>query len=497
MLFNSMHFFVFFPIVLLIYYIIPKKTRYVWLLVCSYYFYMCWNAKYALLIGTSTIVTFFSGLFIEYFSQKENDKVKIWGMRTTVFLSFFINLGILIVFKYLDWILGNINALFGQDISMPFSLVLPVGISFYTFQALSYTVDVYRKDITAEKNILKYALFVSFFPQLVAGPIERSKNLLEQVRDLSVRQLWNGRKVLEGFIIMVWGYFMKLVIADRISILVDNVFDHYFMHNSVALFLGALGFTIQIYCDFASYSTIAVGAAKIMGFELMENFDTPYFSKSIKEFWRRWHISLSGWFRDYLYIPLGGNRKGKFRTYANLMITFLVSGLWHGASWHYVIWGGIHGLYQIIGDILSPIKKKILIMGNVNTSAISYRIGQTLLTFFMVMLAWIFFRAETLGDAVKYIIRLFSQFDPWSLFNGNIYTYGLNRFQMNILLFSLVLLFLISLIKKLKKLNLAEFLMTQGFVFRWGTVLFLILFIYVFGMYGEGFDAKQFIYFQF
>lgn len=497
MLFNSMHFFVFFPIVLLIYYIIPKKARYVWLLICSYYFYMCWNAKYALLMATSTIITFFSGLFIEYFSQKDDDKVKKWGMRTTVFLSFFINLGILIVFKYLDWILGNINALFGQDISIPFSLVLPVGISFYTFQALSYTVDVYRKDVTAEKNIFKYALFVSFFPQLVAGPIERSKNLLEQVRDLSVRQLWNGRKVLEGFIIMVWGYFMKLVIADRISLLVDNVFDHYFMHNSVALFLGALGFTIQIYCDFASYSTIAVGAAKIMGFELMENFNTPYFSKSIKEFWRRWHISLSGWFKDYLYIPLGGNRKGKFRTYMNLMITFLVSGLWHGASWHYVIWGGIHGLYQIIGDILSPIKKKILIMGNVNTSAISYRIGQTLLTFFMVMLAWIFFRAETLGDAVKYIIRLFSQFDPWSLFNGNIYTYGLNRFQMNILIFSLVLLFLISLIKKLKNLNLAEFLMTQGFVFRWGTVLFLILFIYVFGMYGEGFDAKQFIYFQF
>lgn len=497
MLFNSMHFFVFFPVVLLIYYIIPQKVRYIWLLICSYYFYMCWNAKYALLIGTSTVVTFFSGIFIEYFNEKDNITIKRWGTRGTVFLSFFINLGILIVFKYLDWILGNINILFRQDITMPFNLVLPVGISFYTFQALSYTVDVYRKEITAEKNILKYALFVSFFPQLVAGPIERSGNLLEQVRNLSTRKMWNGSKVTEGFIIMVWGYFMKLVIADRISILVDNVFDFYFMHNSVALIMGAIGFSIQIYCDFASYSTIAIGAAKIMGFELMENFDTPYFSRSIKEFWRRWHISLSGWFRDYLYIPLGGNRRGKNRTHVNIMITFFVSGLWHGASWHYVVWGGIHGLYQVIGAILTPIKRKIIKRCNVNTNAISYRIGQTLLTFMMVGIAWIFFRAETLVDALKYIVRMFGHLDPWSLFNGDIYTYGLNHYQMNILVFSLILLFMISLIRKVKKLNVAEFLMTQGFVFRWGTVLFLILFIYVFGMYGEGFDAKQFIYFQF
>ena len=298
---------------------------------------------------------YLSGLCLSYL--KKNPLRKL-----VVALSFISNLGILVFYKYFDFILENINLILEklnvQLVSNPFDIILPVGISFYTFQALSYTVDVYRKEIEAEKNPLKYALFVSFFPQLVAGPIERSKNLLNQIKHMDKMKLWNYDRVANGVIMMVWGMFQKMVIADRVSIFVDAVYDNLHAVGTMETVFAAVGFSIQIFCDFAAYSTIAIGAAKVMGFELMENFDTPYFATSIKDFWRRWHISLSTWFRDYLYIPMGGNRKGKFRKYFNLMVTFFVSGLWHGASWNYVVWGGLHGFYQVIGEVTEPVRKK-------------------------------------------------------------------------------------------------------------------------------------------
>jgi D-alanyl-lipoteichoic acid acyltransferase DltB (MBOAT superfamily) len=229
----------------------------------------------------------------------------------------------------------------GFAVKVPaFDLLLPVGISFYTFQALSYTIDVYRKDVVPEKNIFRYALFVSFFPQLVAGPIERSGRLLTQLKELDNRRLWSYDSIVRGCIVAIWGFFLKMVISDRISIFVDTVWDNYQNYGTIMLLLAACGFSIQIYCDFAGYSAIAIGVSKIMGINLMENFDTPYFSRNIKEFWRRWHISLSTWFKDYLYIPLGGSRCTAIRNSINIMITFLISGLWHGAGWRFVIWGG-------------------------------------------------------------------------------------------------------------------------------------------------------------
>lgn len=356
MQFNSFDFLCFFPIVIAIYFVIPRKTRYLWLLAASYYFYMGWNPKYALLIAFSTVVTYFSGIFIEKINNRISDKNEtdeeykkaIRQKKQVVAVSFTVNLLILVFFKYFDFLLGNINGIlsrFGISIvEKPFDVLLPVGISFYTFQALSYTMDVYRNEIKAEKNILKYALFVSFFPQLVAGPIERSKNLLKQIETVHTFDLWNYERITKGLTVMLWGFFQKMVIADRIAILVDNVYDKYWLYGSSALILATILFAFQIYCDFGSYSNIAIGAAEVMGFSLMENFDTPYFSTSIKEFWRRWHISLSTWFRDYLYIPLGGNRKGTFRKYLNLIITFLVSGLWHGASWSFIVWGDTRSL---------------------------------------------------------------------------------------------------------------------------------------------------------
>ena len=494
MLFNSLDFLIFFPIVVLIYFIIPKKIRYIWLLVASYYFYMCWNAKYALLIGVSTLITYLSGLFL--------GKIQKTGLRKLVVaVSFISNLGILVFYKYTDFILDNVNLMLQkanvQIVTNPFDIILPVGISFYTFQALSYTMDVYRKEIEAEKNPLRYALFVSFFPQLVAGPIERSKNLLNQVKSIEKIKVWNYDRVVNGAVMMVWGLFQKMVIADRISIYVDAVYKNLHAVGSLETIFAAIGFSIQIYCDFAAYSTIAIGAAKVMGFELMENFDTPYFAASIKEFWRRWHISLSTWFRDYLYIPLGGNRKGKIRKYINLMVTFLVSGLWHGASWNFVVWGGLHGLYQILGEIFAPLRNKVVKITKTNQTVFSYKLGQILFTFSLTTLTWVFFRAKTLGEAMLFFERMFTRWNPWVFFNEGMYKFGLDRREVNILFVALIVMLLVEVVKYTKNKVISDFILEQNLWFRWVTVMGLIIATLVYGEYGVAFDSNQFIYFQF
>lgn len=494
MLFNSLDFLIFFPIVILIYFVIPRRIKHIWLLVASYYFYMCWSPKYAILIAVSTIITFLSGVLIDDIRRASNNTKK---MKLVVAFSFITNIGILAFFKYLDWLLESAACVFGADLSLPFSIVLPVGISFYTFQALSYTVDVYRDNVRVERDLFKYALFVSFFPQLVAGPIERSGNLLKQIRAVGKKNLVSFDKIKSGLMLMIWGFFLKMVIADRAAIVVDNVFKNFKHYHASGLILGIICFSVQIYCDFASYSTIAVGAAKVMGFELSENFNTPYFAMSIKEFWQRWHISLSTWFKDYLYIPLGGNRCSKFKNYFNLMITFIVSGLWHGANWTFVVWGALHGIYQIFGNATLTIRKKLLRAVNASVDTITFKMSKVILNFILVSFAWIFFRSESVADAVIYIKRIFTCPDIWSLFDGRLYKYGLNQFQMHVLAVSLLVLFIFSLIKRFKNMNFDEFLNSQGFIFKCLTMIVLVVVIIVYGRYGAGFDAKQFIYFQF
>lgn len=300
---------------------------------------MCWNAKYALLLFTSTLITYISGILIDRANKLQNKKKSVFWKKTWVVLSFLSNLSILALFKYSVFLIDGANAILEKfQIQIPvFDLVLPVGISFYTFQALSYTMDIYRNEVTAEKNLAKYALFVSFFPQLVAGPIERSKNLLLQINE---RHKFDYENVKDGFLLILWGFFQKIVIADRVAILVNEVYGNYENYGGFQLIVATIFFAIQIYCDFSGYSDIAIGTAQMMGFRLMKNFKQPYFSQSVAEFWRRWHISLSTWFKDYLYIPLGGNKNGKLKKYFNLMIVFLISGLWHGANWTFVGWGG-------------------------------------------------------------------------------------------------------------------------------------------------------------
>lgn len=493
MLFNSLQFAVFFPAAVLLYFIVPKKLRCAWLLAASYVFYMSANPKYAVLLLFMTVVTYTGALLLEKTQKKYRKPV--------LFLTFAAALAVLALFKYLDFLLGNLNTLLGAlnagFVAQPFSLALPVGISFYTFQALGYLADVYRADTKAERNFLRYGLFVSFFPVILSGPIERSGNLLRQIRELPEKKLWNFERVTGGLTLMLFGLFQKMVIADRIAILANQVFDNYRMYEMFGLTVGAVAYTIQIYCDFASYSMMALGAAKVLDFRIMENFDTPYFSRSMREFWRRWHISLSSWFRDYVYIPLGGSRCGKLRRYFNLMVTFLVSGLWHGASWSFVVWGGIHGLYQIVGYELKGVKEKIHQRLHTKTEALSYRLGQVLVTFGLTAFAWIFFRAPGIGDALSYIRRMVTKPDLWSFFNGELYNLGLDRTEMNILFVSLAVLFLTELVRYFRKQLPDAFLAEQNLWFRWAVLLGLIASVAVFGVYGPGYQASQFIYFQF
>ena len=494
MLFNSADFMIFFPIVVLIYFVVPKKIRYIWLLIASYYFYMSWNVKYALLMVASTGITWLGALLVE--RQKGAGRRKL--LLTGTLLG---NLSILFFFKYFGFFWSNLARVLGifhiQLAGNPFSFLLPVGISFYTFQTLGYVIDVYRGNIETEKNPLRYALFVSFFPQLVAGPIERSGRLMGQLRDIHRAALWNYDRVASGLMQMLWGLFQKMVIADRLSIFVDAVFKYPQAMGTVETVLGAAAFSVQIYCDFAGYSCIAIGAARVMGIELMENFNTPYFACNIADFWRRWHISLSTWLRDYLYIPLGGSRCGRIKKYCNLMITFLFSGLWHGASWTYVIWGGLHGLYQILGDLLRPVRQWIIEKCGIKTQVISYRGGQMLVVFALTGFAWIFFRAESVRQAGYYVKQMFTHWNPWVLFDGTIYGYGLDQRETHILLVALLVLLLVDLLQYFKKMELGRFLLEQNLWFRWSVLILLVIGVLVYGEYGIKFSSGQFIYFAF
>lgn len=487
MLFNSIEFLIFFPIVLIIYYIVPAKLKNLWLLLASYYFYMSWNAKYAILILISTVITYLSGLFLEKVSRK----------KLVVALSFISNLGILFYFKYTNFALYTLQGALSKiniELNVPtFDILLPVGISFYTFQALSYTMDVYRGEIYAEKNFLRYALFVSFFPQLVAGPIERSKNLLKQ---LAVPQPFSPKRFQEGFLLMLWGYFLKLVLADRIALFVDSVYREYDTHPGWYIVLASVLFAFQIYCDFAGYSTIAMGAAWILGIKLMENFNAPYLNTTVASFWRDWHISLTTWFKDYLYIPLGGSRKGKLRKYINEMIVFLVSGLWHGASISFVIWGGLNGLYQVIGEFLNPIRKKISNFLNINKASAGYKFVSAFITFILVDFAWIFFRAQSAPVAFGVIKQMFSINNIWVLFDGSLYECGLDMKNFKLMLAALLILLAADVAKK-KGIVIRDIIIRQDAWFRYLFIPVSIALILIFGKYGPAYDSAAFIYFQF
>lgn len=487
MLFNSIDFLVFFPIVTIIFFLIPRKLRVLWLLVASYYFYMCWNPKYAMLIAVSTAITFLSGLMMEKLKSKH-------GKKLVIAVSLVSNLAILGIFKYANFALQTLshitNRLGMGTIDKRLDLLLPVGISFYTFQALSYTIDVYRGNTIAERNIVRYALFVSFFPQLVAGPIERSGNLLCQIQQISEAKLWEFGRVRDGLLLMLWGLFQKLVIADRASILVNQVYGNYKNYGFFELAIASVLFAFEIYCDFGGYTNIARGTARVMGFSLMQNFRQPYFAVSIRDFWRRWHISLTSWFTDYLYIPLGGNRKGVVWQYFNIMIVFGISGLWHGASWHFVAWGLLHAAYQIIGNLKNRIKKKLEMKDDIHCS-FSQRLGKAIITFTLVDLAWVFFAADHLRDVYCIFRRMLTVFQT-----TGIYEIGLDKGNWFVLCFGITVLMMVDMIHE-RGYSVFLWINQQTLWFRWSLYLGLLWCIILFGIYGVGYDSSQFIYFQF
>lgn len=446
-------------------------------------------------MAATTAITYLTGLLIAKANNIDDAEKSKRLKKFWLIVSFSSSIFILFIFKYLNFFCKSIvrvSSLFNISIAYkPFDLLVPVGISFYTFKALSYTMDVYRNDVKVEKNIFRYALYVSFFPQLLAGPIQKSKDMIYQFYE---RHSFDYDRVKNGLLLMLWGYFQKVFVADRLAILVDRVFDNPANFKGFQIIIAAVFYAFQIYCDFNSYSDIAIGASEVMGFKTFKNFMRPYFSKSIKEFWGRWHISLSSWFKDYLYIPLGGNRRGKFRTYCNIMIVFLICGLWHGAAVNFIIWGGLHGIYQVIGRMLKPAKTKIIDKLKIKTDVFSFRLLNVIVTFILVDFAWIFFRANKFSDSVILIKNMF-YFNPWIFYDGSIFKQLLNSKDFFMAAFGIGTVFIVDLIQRKQSLRLL--ISKQNIVFRWAIYLAAVIIIFTFGIYGPGFNAQQFIYMQF
>jgi len=474
MLFNSFEFAIFYLVITALYFIIPHKYRWVLLLGGSCYFYMAFVPIYILILGFTIVIDYLAGIYIE---QSQGKKRKL-----LLACSLIANIGILAFFKYYNFLNDHLSdALqnFNYQNPVPYlTILLPIGLSFHTFQAMSYTIEVYRGNHKAERRFGIYSLYVMFYPQLVAGPIERPQNILPQLHE---EHKFDVNQMVNGLQLMLWGFFKKLVVADRLSIYVDAVYNNPSNHNGSSIALASFFFAIQIYCDFSGYTDIAIGCARTMGFDLMENFRRPYFSTSIKEFWSRWHISLSTWFRDYLYIPLGGNRVSASKKYFNLIIVFVVSGIWHGANTTFIIWGLLHGILLIIGQIIAPYSNYVSSKKSVNNVI---RLVKITFIICLVTFCWIFFRANSLNDAITLIKGLRSIGDP--LFMGD----GVNSLAHCIL--AIFILMAVE-VKKEYFRDRIQFLSSPYLTVRWVSAIAVIFAIVLFGVFSGG----QFIYFQF
>jgi|WetSurMetagenome_2_1015567.scaffolds.fasta_scaffold04588_5 alginate O-acetyltransferase complex protein AlgI len=478
MLFNSLEFLIFFPIVVALYYALPHPQRWKLLLLASCYFYMVFVPVYILILGFTIVVDYFAGIWLE----KTVGKKRKWLLIASIIA----NTGVLAVFKYYNFLNENLSILLrGFTIENPIpylSILLPIGLSFHTFQAMSYTIEVYKNNQKAERNFGIYALYVMFFPQLVAGPIERPQNMLHQFHEKVDLKYEN---VSEGLKHIIWGLFKKVVIADRLSEYVNIVYANPHQHNSSQLFIATIFFTFQIYCDFSGYSSIAIGTARILGIRLMVNFNRPYLSQNIREFWHRWHISLSTWFRDYLYIPLGGSRVPVARVYINTFIVFVVSGLWHGANWTFVIWGALHGFYQVFGKITQPLRDRINKLIGLTKMPSLLLILQVTTTFFLASFAWIFFRAKNIDDA-WYILSHIFRFE--TIQHINLFEFSVDIYISVILI---VFLFVLDLLEE--KYKISEALRGYPAIVRWSVYVSSLLALFILGIW----KSADFIYFQF
>lgn len=476
----SVEFLFFFIAVMLIYHALPARFKAAFLLIAGYYFYGSQSVWYLIFLEIATLCSYGGALLMERFKDA-------FLRRKTVFLlTIALHLAMLGYFKYAGFLSGGrIN-----------SLLLPVGISFYLFMAIGYLADVYQGRCPAEKNLLCYALFVSFFPTILSGPIERAGNMLPQFSTDRLRQIrFDTERIRDGFVRILWGYFMKLVLADRISILVDTVYaapEHY---GGALVAVASILYTFRIYCDFAGYSHIAIGISQTLGIRVMENFRCPYLAVSISDFWRRWHISLSSWFRDYVYIPLGGNRKGTARKYCNIMIVFLLSGLWHGAGWTFVLWGALHGAYQVIGSLMTPVRKKAAALFRVKEASASLKAVRILFTFCLVNFAWILFQAGSMASVGR-ICGRFLHPHVWELFDGTFCKLGLDGPNVALMFLGLMLLIAVDLLHE-RGISIAGRIAAERLWIRWPVYIAAILLILVCGVWGSGYDTASFIYYRF
>lgn len=486
MFFNSIDFAIFFPIVLTLYWIVSKQLRLrnILLLLASYVFYGWWDWRFLVLIIISSAVDFSIGKKIA--ATEKRSARKGW-----LIVSLCVNLGLLAYFKYANFFITSFidgfRVLGAELEATSLSIILPVGISFYTFQTLSYTIDIYRKKIQPSHDVLSFFTFVAFFPQLVAGPIERASHLLPQFQKVHILKY---EQVKSGLLLICFGLIKKMIIADRAAVLVNTVYESPSDFKGIEVITATILFAFQIYCDFSGYTDIARGGARMMGFDLMKNFNAPYFSKSITAFWHRWHISLSTWFRDYVYFPLGGNKKGKYRTYFNLFIVFVISGLWHGAAVTFLIWGAIHGIIIVIEKM---IRNSIYKIGIFQKSSYLGTFILSIMTFTIVCFAWIFFRAETLADAIISIQNIKESADSFFFYEKE-YTLGLDHTNMIVLLVAIASLGILEAISHYK--NVYKIIEKQHIILRWSIYLVSVYMLIIYGYYGYE-DRSEFIYFQF
>ncbi len=483
MLFNSIEFLLFFPVVVICFFLMKQKYRSTFLLLASCWFYMAFIPAYILIVAFTTVIVYFAALLVDRY-EADRSKRRLIFVTTIV-----MNIITIIIFKYLGFFTETVN-FFGTGIGLPTvvlpEIILPIGISFHTFQAMGYLMDVYMGKDKPEKNFITYAVFLMYFPQLVAGPIERARNLIDQFK---YEHFISYDNISQGGRMMLWGMFKKVVVADNLSMFVDHIYGDVTTKGPAVLWVGIVFFAFQIYCDFSGYSDIAIGAAKIMGFNLMRNFDTPYYAATVTDFWRRWHISLSTWFRDYIYIPLGGNRVSKPRWVLNQMITFGISGIWHGANWTFVVWGLLNGLYLTVGKLTLDFREKIKkVTGYAKIPVLPGIIG-TAVTFYIVCMTWIFFRAGSFGDAF-YIIRQVTTIIPdFTLIPGAFPSIPSSRLIISF--GAIILLFAVEFFVRGSDFKTAVGkLPAPARIISYGLLLSVIV---LFGAY----DNKSFIYFQF
>lgn len=482
--FNSIKFLIFFATIIIAYYVVQKRYRYFILLVASYFFYSLWGFKVLTLLFITTVLTYTVSYFIH--NIKQNNVTKKFLLGSILFIL----VGCLTYYKFADYFSGILQRLLDYDTAWSTaSIIMPIGLSFYIFKSISYLVDVYRNSDVYERNFFKFALYISFFPQIISGPIERSGHFFNE---LNKECGFNYSLVKKGFIRILWGFFKKMIIADNLAIMVAFAFDNYTSLNGFTLFFASLCYTFQIYCDFGAYSDIAIGISNVFGLNLMENFKQPYLSSSIAEFWRRWHISLSFWFRDYVYIPLGGSRKGMTRKNINLMVVFIISGLWHGSGLSFLMWGMLHGFYQVFGSITKPIRENFYDYLHIDKHTFSYRFGKILVTFLLVNFAWIFFRAPRLKVGIDFIKHMINNFGLWSFFDGSIFNLGVTHSTILLVLICLVIVFIVD-VYKYKGNSISASLERQNIVFRWCVYFALIYAILIFGIYNTT-NLGNFIY---